>query len=112
MTMVPTWTFCVAAVLAAARVGAQQGPPSLGPKTPNFPSPWVTGGPGWDDAYAKAKAFVAQLTLVEKVNLTSGVGWESDRCVGNTGSVPRLGFAAFCLEDGPIGVRYSEWPSA
>jgi beta-glucosidase len=29
---------------------------------------------GWEDAYAKAKAFVEQLTLLEKVNLTTGVG--------------------------------------
>jgi beta-glucosidase len=29
---------------------------------------------GWQDAYAKAKAFVSQLTLAEKVNLTTGVG--------------------------------------
>jgi len=102
--MAPTTLFATA--LLAVAGGAQT--QSLRPKTPNFPSPWVSGGPGWDDAYAKAKAFVSQLTLVEKVNLTSGVGWESDRCVGNTGSVPRLGFAAFCLEDGPVGVRYSK----
>ena len=36
-----------------------------------YPSPWGTGGVGWDDAYAKAKEFVSQLTLTEKVNLTS-----------------------------------------
>jgi beta-glucosidase len=29
---------------------------------------------GWEDAYAKAKDFVSQLTLLEKVNLTTGVG--------------------------------------
>ncbi|KAL1884172.1 hypothetical protein VTK73DRAFT_6841 [Phialemonium thermophilum] len=72
-----------------------------------FPSPWTVGGPGWDDAIAKARAFVSNLTLVEKVNLTTGTGWESDVCVGMTGSVPRLGFRGFCLQDGPLGVRYS-----
>jgi beta-glucosidase len=73
-----------------------------------FPSPWGSGGPGWDEAYEKARAFVSQLTLVEKVNLTTGTGWESDVCVGMTGSVPRLGFRGICTQDGPLGVRYSE----
>jgi beta-glucosidase len=73
-----------------------------------FPSPWGAGGPGWDDAYAKARDFVSQLTLVEKVNLTTGTGWESDVCVGMTGSVPRLGFRGLCLQDGPLGIRYSQ----
>lgn len=42
---------------------------------PFYPSPWMnpnTGG--WEDAYAKAKDFVSQLTLLEKVNITTGVG--------------------------------------
>jgi hypothetical protein len=29
---------------------------------------------GWESAYKKAKGFVSQLTLLEKVNLTTGVG--------------------------------------
>jgi len=33
-------------------------------------------GAGWADAMSKAQAFVRQLTLTEKVNLTTGVGWE------------------------------------
>jgi beta-glucosidase len=36
---------------------------------PSYPSPWSRGGNGWDDAYEKAKAFVSQLTLLEKVFL-------------------------------------------
>lgn len=72
-----------------------------------YPSTWGSGGPdGWDDAYEKAREFVSQLTLAEKVNLTTGTGWQADRCVGVTGSVPRLGFRGFCLQDGPLGVRY------
>lgn len=43
---------------------------------PFYPSPWSTPGTvGWEDAYVKAKDFVSQLTLLEKVNLTTGVGY-------------------------------------
>ena len=73
-----------------------------------FPSAWATGGLGWDDAIERARDFVSQLTLAEKVNLTTGTGWESDRCVGVTGSVPRLDFRGFCLQDGPLGVRFGK----
>jgi hypothetical protein len=73
-----------------------------------FPSPWSAGGPdGWDDAYARAREFVGKLTLPEKVNLTTGTGNQADLCTGNTGSVPRLGFRHLCLQDGPVGIRYS-----
>jgi beta-glucosidase len=75
---------------------------------PSYPSPWMRGGLGWDDAYAKAKAFVSQLTLLEKVNLTTGVGWEGEQCVGQVGSVPRLGFRSFCMQDSPLGVRFGK----
>jgi beta-glucosidase len=34
-------------------------------------------GDGWADAYEKAQTFVKQLTLLEKVNLTTGVGFVS-----------------------------------
>lgn len=36
---------------------------------PFYPSPWATPGTiGWEEAYVKAKEFVSQLTLLEKVN--------------------------------------------
>lgn len=41
---------------------------------PYYPSPWGSGAGEWADAYDKARAFVKQLTLLEKVNLTTGVG--------------------------------------
>jgi len=47
---------------------------------PFYPSPWMNpSAVGWEDAYTQAKAFVSQLTLLEKVNLTSGVGWEGEQ---------------------------------
>ena len=48
---------------------------SLATSDPFYPTPWMTGQGEWSDAYAKAKEFVGQLTLMEKVNLTTGVGW-------------------------------------
>ncbi|KAK5019764.1 putative beta-glucosidase A [Cryomyces antarcticus] len=95
-------------LVAAQVAGAQSGQTS----PPSYPSPWMEGGDGWDDAYAKAKAFVSQLSLLEKVNLTTGVGWEGEQCVGNTGSIPRLNFRGFCMQDSPLGVRFADLVSA
>nr|P22506.1 RecName: Full=Beta-glucosidase 1; AltName: Full=Beta-D-glucoside glucohydrolase; AltName: Full=Cellobiase; AltName: Full=Gentiobiase; Flags: Precursor [Saccharomycopsis fibuligera]AAA34314.1 beta-glucosidase 1 precursor [Saccharomycopsis fibuligera] len=63
----------------------------------------------WQEAYARAKAIVGQMTIVEKVNLTTGTGWQLDPCVGNTGSVPRFGIPNLCLQDGPLGVRFADF---
>lgn len=41
---------------------------------PSYPSPWGQGSGDWASAYQKATSFVSQLTLLEKVNLTTGVG--------------------------------------
>ncbi|KAK7457801.1 hypothetical protein VKT23_010141 [Stygiomarasmius scandens] len=65
-------------------------------------APALTGGKTWKEAFAKASSLVANMTLAEKVNVTSGV---PGRCVGNLGGVPRLGIGRLCLEDGPAGVR-------
>ena len=47
----------------------------LAKSPPHYPSPWMNpDAAGWEDAYAKAKAFVTEMTLVEKVNLTTGTG--------------------------------------
>jgi beta-glucosidase len=80
---------------------------------PQYPSPWMDPeANGWEDAYAKAKDFVSQLTLLEKVNITTGTGWMSERCVGNVGSIPRLGFRGLCMQDGPLGIRLADYNSA
>ncbi|KAI1410099.1 glycoside hydrolase family 3 protein [Hypoxylon sp. FL1857] len=80
---------------------------------PHYPSPWMSGATqGWEEAYAKARDFVSQLTLAEKINLTTGVGWEGGPCVGNTGSVPRLGFRSLCTQDSPLGIRFADYVSA
>lgn len=49
--------------------------PALAHSPPFYPSPWMNpSATGWEEAYAKARDFVSQLTLLEKVNLTTGVG--------------------------------------
>lgn len=42
-------------------------------QSPLVKPPRATGAGNWSDAYAKAKSFVAQLTLDEKINFTAGV---------------------------------------
>ena len=48
------------------------------------------------------------MTLVEKVNITTGTGWAMDLCVGVTGEAATTGFPALCLQDGPLGIRFSD----
>src|ERR1700709_464234 len=84
------WFTSLAAVADLAAVANAQNNGDFSP--PSYPSPWMRGGNGWQDAYEKAQHFVSQLTLLEKINLTTGVGWEGEACVGNTGSIPRLNF--------------------
>lgn len=50
---------------------------------PYYPSPWGTGLGDWASAYSKATAFVSQLTLIEKINLTTGVGCvhKAEQCI-------------------------------
>lgn len=87
--------------------------PVYGPDSPPvYPTPFGTGySPDgqWESAYASATAFVKRLTLLEKVNITTGSGWELGPCVGQTGSVPRLNFAGLCLQDSPLGVRSTDY---
>lgn len=84
------WFTPIAAVITLTAVVSAQHDGDL--SQPKYPSPWMRGGNGWQDAYTKAQSFVSQLTLLEKINLTTGVGWEGEACVGNTGSIPRLNF--------------------
>jgi beta-glucosidase len=99
-----------ASPVAEAKIEARD---DLAYSPPHYPSPWMNPeAVGWEEAYAKAQEFVSHLTLLEKVNLTTGVGWMSERCVGNVGSIPRLGMRGLCLQDGPLGIRLSDYNSA
>ncbi|KAJ6586023.1 glycoside hydrolase superfamily [Mycena capillaripes] len=75
------------------------------------PAPPVVGAGDWVNAVARAKKFVAGLTLEEKINVTTGLDI-SGPCVGNTGTIPRLGWNGLCLQDSPLGVRLAQYVSA
>ncbi|CAN8102863.1 unnamed protein product [Discula destructiva] len=79
-----------------------------GGSEPVYPSPNITGAGGWEDALAKAQAFVDELTTEEKANMVTGV---PGPCVGNILGVERLGFKGLCLQDGPLGIRVASYAS-
>ncbi|KAF9015366.1 glycoside hydrolase family 3 protein [Cyathus striatus] len=68
--------------------------------------------PEWQAAYAKARTAVAKLSLQDKVNLATGVGWQNGVCVGNTPAISSISFPGLCLQDSPLGVRYADSVSA
>ncbi|KAI9934276.1 hypothetical protein ASPWEDRAFT_108100 [Aspergillus wentii DTO 134E9] len=98
----------VAALTAASVVSAKD---DLAFSPPFYPSPWANGEGEWADSYKRAVEFVSNLTLAEKVNLTTGSGWQQERCVGETGEVSRLGFWGICLQDSPLGIRFGDHSS-
>ena len=58
-----------------AKVVAQDAVPAGYVAKPYYPTPsggWI---PEWKASYAKASAVVGNMTLAEKVNLTSGTGY-------------------------------------
>ncbi|KAI0871595.1 glycoside hydrolase family 3 protein [Hypoxylon argillaceum] len=63
----------------------------------------------WSDSLAKARDFVSQLTLNEKIGIVSG-GYLSKQlaCVGSIGAISRLDFEGICFSDGPSGVARSD----
>ncbi|TKA27515.1 hypothetical protein B0A50_04345 [Salinomyces thailandicus] len=93
----------------------KSGTPSTGQSEPWYPAPLGGTSKPWQVSYEKAAKLVDQMTLPEKINVTTGTGWSMDLCVGNTGRVDRLGFPSLCLQDGPLGLRFvanaTAWPA-
>ena len=89
--------------------------PTDGLSPPWYPSPQGGTLESWKDSYEKATGMVAQMSLVEKVNITTGTGWATNLCVGNTGPAVHVGFPMLCLQDGPLGIRFADnataWPA-
>ncbi|KAH7921176.1 glycoside hydrolase family 3 protein [Leucogyrophana mollusca] len=98
--------------------------PTLPPNPPVFPAtdplspPAVSNdpqiipdfAPAWAAAYEKAKNLLSSYTLEEKVNITTGVGWQNGLCVGNIPA--NKNFPGLCLEDSPLAVRYTDYATA
>ena len=82
---------------------------------PWYPSPKGGTLSQWQESYTKAAIMVKNMTLVEKVNITTGVGWSQGLCVGNTAPAGNVGFPPLCLQDGPLGIRFADhataWPA-
>ena len=76
-----------------------------------YSSPLGAGYGNWSTAYDKARAFVCNLTLTEKVNFTTQTGTGSSN--GYVfGIVPRIGFQGLVFDDSPTGVRGTDYTSA
>lgn len=53
----------------------------------------------------QARALIADWTIEQKANVTTGTGWQAGRCVGNIGAQPDIGFPnGLCLQDSPMYV--------
>ncbi|KAK5683686.1 hypothetical protein LTS12_029169, partial [Elasticomyces elasticus] len=78
------------------------------PSHHRYPTPRGGTVKSWEDSYLKAWDLVRNMTLTEKVNITTGTGWQMGQCVGNTGSASIVGFPSLCLQDGPMGLRYAD----
>ncbi|KAI1795339.1 glycoside hydrolase superfamily [Ganoderma leucocontextum] len=86
--------------------------PATAPKNPPPPGSQLVPdfGPSWAIARMKAQTLLKDFTLEQKVSLTTGVGWMGGRCVGNT--PPAGSFPGLCLEDSPLGVRFTDFVTA
>nr|ATQ35960.1 beta-glucosidase [Talaromyces piceae] len=79
-----------------------------GESPPWYPSPHGGTLETWAHSYQKAQVMVQNMSLLEKVNVTTGVGWSMGLCVGNTGPAIDAGFPSLCLQDGPLGIRFAD----
>ncbi|KAJ5946148.1 CAZyme family GH3, partial [Penicillium verhagenii] len=75
---------------------------------PWYPTPLGGTNAAWQESYGKAQELVQQMTLLEKVNVTTGTGWMMGLCVGNTGPAAHVNFPSLCLQDGPLGLRFAD----
>ncbi|KAI7776774.1 hypothetical protein LA080_004492 [Diaporthe eres] len=66
----------------------------------------------WAAAYTKANAALAKLSLQDKVNIVTGVGWDKGPCVGNTQAISSISYPQLCLQDSPLGIRFGKASTA
>ena len=63
----------------------------------------------WNEAYKKAKKFLEPFSYEEKYLLLYGDYNVSKTCVGGISPNSKRGFPGICLQDGPAGVRPSDY---
>ncbi|KAI0364024.1 glycoside hydrolase [Pilatotrama ljubarskyi] len=86
--------------------------PATSPQSPPPPGSSLIPdfGPAWARAHARARQLISGWSLEQKVATTTGVGWMGGRCVGN---IPAIAdFPGLCLEDSPLGVRFTDFVTA
>jgi len=98
--------------LSASGVWVYKTAPPDGLSPPWYPTPRGGSLESWTTSYKKATDMVNRMSLVEKVNITTGTGWSMGLCVGNTGPAASVGFPPLCLQDGPLGIRFSDHSTA
>ncbi|OAD01491.1 glycoside hydrolase family 3 protein [Mucor lusitanicus CBS 277.49] len=52
------------------------------------------------------------MSIEQKVNITTGLGWGAGQCVGNSGRSTNPDFPELCLQDSPLGIRYADGVSS
>ncbi|KAK3331470.1 glycoside hydrolase family 3 protein [Apodospora peruviana] len=82
--------------------------PPYGLSPPWYPTPKGGIAATWADSYAKAAQMVSKMTLAEKVNVTTGTGWQMGLAVGTNGPAVHVGFPQLQLQDGPLGIRFAD----
>ncbi|KAK2055696.1 glycosyl hydrolase family 3 N terminal domain-containing protein [Colletotrichum caudatum] len=83
-------------------------PPPTGQSPPWYPTPKGGTSKNWVESYKKAAEMVSRMTLLEKVNVTTGTGWMMGLAVGTTGPAVHVGFPQLQLQDGPLGIRFAD----
>ncbi|OSD03878.1 glycoside hydrolase family 3 protein [Trametes coccinea BRFM310] len=86
--------------------------PSTAPKSPPPPGSSLIPdfGPAWARAHSRARQQISGWSLEQKVSVATGVGWMGGRCVGNI--APVADWPGLCLEDSPLGVRFTDFVTA
>lgn len=82
--------------------------PVYGQSPPWYPTPKGGSATTWAASYQKAAIMVGNMTLAEKVNVTTGTGWMMGLAVGTNGPATHVGFPQLTLQDGPLGLRFAD----